>query len=218
MPPPFATCRHRPCASFAMSSAATASRHEMCGLWRRRLDIAQWRGTVARAARSEPSFIQVKAAVTDRMGSSSPLPPIAKRGQERRPRRPLRRSIEFSRPPCSGGALIASSERNANAKTSSRGIWSLAGSGQLGLLWGRLELSQRRAQRIKARGVGKFVVFDGAPDCRGYRGKFVVGEVNCRHGPDIIGRHLSSKERDDLPRGARFTDLWRGAAAKARSV
>ena len=29
----------------------------------------------------------------------------------------------------------------------------------------------------------KFVVFDGAPDCRCYRGKLVVGEVNYRHGP-----------------------------------
>ena len=28
----------------------------------------------------------------------------------------------------------------------------------------------------------------------GYRGELVVGEINCRHGPDIIGRHLSSKE------------------------
>ena len=42
--------------------------------------------------------------------------------------------------------------------------------------------------------MGKPVVFDGAPDCRCYRGELVVGEVNCRHGPDIIGRHLSSKE------------------------
>jgi hypothetical protein len=30
-----------------------------------------------------------------------------------------------------------------------------------------------------------------------------VREVNCRHGPDIIGRHLSSKERVDTPRGGR---------------
>jgi hypothetical protein len=37
--------------------------------------------------------------------------------------------------------------------------------------------------------VGKSVVFDGAPDCRSYRGELVVGEVNCRHGSDIIGRH-----------------------------
>jgi hypothetical protein len=45
--------------------------------------------------------------------------------------------------------------------------------------------------------VGKLVVLDGAPDCRRYRGELVVGEVNCRHGPDIIGRDLSSKERVD---------------------
>jgi hypothetical protein len=38
------------------------------------------------------------------------------------------------------------------------------------------------------------VVFDGAPDCSRYRGKLVVGEVNYRHGPDIIGRHLPSKK------------------------
>ena len=45
------------------------------------------------------------------------------------------------------------------------------------------------------------VVFDDAADCGCYRGELVVGKVNCRHGPDIIGRHLSSKERDDMPRG-----------------
>ena len=67
-----------------------------------------------------------------------------------------------------------------------------------GWLWGRLELSQRRAQRIEARGVGKSVVFDGAPDRRCCRSKLVVGEVNCRHGPDIIGRQLSSKERGEF--------------------
>lgn len=41
---------------------------------------------------------------------------------------------------------------------------------------------------------GESVVFNGAPDCRCYRGELVVGEVNCRHGPDIIGRNLFSKE------------------------
>ena len=45
--------------------------------------------------------------------------------------------------------------------------------------------------------MGKSVVFDVAPDCRCYRGEFVVGEVNCRHGPDIVGRHLPSKKRLD---------------------
>jgi hypothetical protein len=40
-------------------------------------------------------------------------------------------------------------------------------------------------QRIKARGVGKAVVFDGAPDGRRYRGVLVVGEVNCRHGSGL---------------------------------
>ena len=53
--------------------------------------------------------------------------------------------------------------------------------------WGCLELSQRRAQRIEAWCVRVSVVFDGAPDCRRYRGKLVVGEVNYRHGPDILG-------------------------------
>ena len=42
--------------------------------------------------------------------------------------------------------------------------------------------------------MGKSVIFNGAPDCRCHRGEFVGGEVNCRHGSDIIGRHLSSKE------------------------
>ena len=67
-----------------------------------------------------------------------------------------------------------------------------------GWLCGRLELSQRRAQRIEARCVGKPVVFDGAPDGRRHRGKLVVGEIDCRHGPDIIGRQLSSKERGEF--------------------
>ena len=62
----------------------------------------------------------------------------------------------------------------------------------------RLEPRQPRAQRIKARGVRTFVVFDGALDCRCYHGKLVVGEVNCRHGLDIIGLYLSSKERVDV--------------------
>jgi hypothetical protein len=30
--------------------------------------------------------------------------------------------------------------------------------------------------------VGILVVFDGAPDCRCYRGQLVGGEVNYRHG------------------------------------
>jgi hypothetical protein len=29
---------------------------------------------------------------------------------------------------------------------------------------------------------------DGAPDGQGYCGEFIVGEVNCLHGADIIGR------------------------------
>ena len=74
-----------------------------------------------------------------------------------------------------------------------------------GVVWARrVELSQRRAQRIKPRGVGKFVVLDGAPDLRRYRGELVVRKVNCRHGPDIIGRYLSSKEKGDMPRGGAF--------------
>jgi hypothetical protein len=74
---------------------------------------------------------------------------------------------------------------------------------------GRLEPRQRRAQRIKARRVGISVAVDDATDCRCHRGKLVGGEVNYRHGLDIIGRDLSSKERGDMPRGARFTDLAR---------
>jgi hypothetical protein len=70
-----------------------------------------------------------------------------------------------------------------------------------GWLWGRDELRKRRAQRIKPRGMGKSVVFDGAPDYRSYRGEFLVGEANCRHGSDSIGRHLSSKEAIATPGG-----------------
>jgi hypothetical protein len=47
-----------------------------------------------------------------------------------------------------------------------------------------VQLRHRCTHRNEPRGVGEFVVFDGAPDCRRYRGKLVVGEVNCRHGPD----------------------------------
>jgi hypothetical protein len=39
----------------------------MTCLWHRRLDIAQGRGTVTHAARSGQCFIQVEAAVGDRM-------------------------------------------------------------------------------------------------------------------------------------------------------
>ena len=38
------------------------------------------------------------------------------------------------------------------------------------------------------------VAGDDATDCRCHCDQLVGGEVNCRHGPDIIGRHLSSKE------------------------
>ena len=51
-----------------------------------------------------------------------------------------------------------------------------------GWLCGRLKPRQRGAQRVEARGARKAVVFDGAPDCRCYRGELVGGEVNCRHG------------------------------------
>jgi hypothetical protein len=43
------------------------------------------------------------------------------------------------------------------------------------LLQGRLEPRQRRAQRIKARGVGILVVLYEAPDGRGDRGQLVGG-------------------------------------------
>jgi hypothetical protein len=63
-------------------------------------------------------------------------------------------------------------------------------------LWGRLriELRQRHPQRIKPRRVRKPVRLDDAPNCRGNSSELVVGEVNCRRRPDIIGRNLSSKE------------------------
>ena len=62
----------------------------------------------------------------------------------------------------------------------------------------RVEPRQRRAQGIKARRVRISVAFDDATDCRCHRGQLVVGEVNCRHGLDIIGLYLSSKERVDV--------------------
>jgi hypothetical protein len=64
------------------------------------------------------------------------------------------------------------------------------GTGGLEILSGfrRVEPRQRRAQGIKARRVRISVAFDDATDCRCHRGQLVVGEVNCRHGPNIIGR------------------------------
>jgi hypothetical protein len=59
-------------------------------------------------------------------------------------------------------------------------------------------LTPRRAS--PARRVRISVVFDDAPDCRCHRGELVGGEANCRHGSDVIGRHLSSKEKVDMPR------------------
>jgi hypothetical protein len=46
--------------------------------------------------------------------------------------------------------------------------------------------------------VRESVVFCGAPDRRCHRGELVVGEVNYRHGLDIIGLYWSSKERVDV--------------------
>jgi hypothetical protein len=43
-------------------------------------------------------------------------------------------------------------------------------------------LASAARKRIKARGVGKFVVLYGAPDGRCHRGELVVGEINRRHG------------------------------------
>jgi hypothetical protein len=45
-----------------------------------------------------------------------------------------------------------------------------------GLASAPLELCQRRAQPIEARGAKKPVVFDGAPDRRRYGGVLVVGK------------------------------------------
>jgi hypothetical protein len=68
--------------------------------------------------------------------------------------------------------------------------------------------------------VGKSVVFDGPPDGRCYRGKLVVGEVNCRHSPDIIGRHLSIKESATCVAPARRRThalIWSPAPLEERS-
>jgi hypothetical protein len=72
----------------------------------------------------------------------------------------------------------------------------------------RVEPRQGRPKRIKARGVGISVAFDDATDCRRHCGKLVVGEVNCRHGPDIIGRYLSSKERGTCLTTARMGGVY----------
>jgi hypothetical protein len=74
--------------------------------------------------------------------------------------------------------------------------------GLRGRAWfcGRLELPQRRPQRVKAWGVGISIALDDVADCRRYRGELVGREVNYRHGPNVIGRDLSSKEMVDMPR------------------
>jgi hypothetical protein len=46
----------------------------------------------------------------------------------------------------------------------------------------RIELCQRRAHRVEARGAGEPVCLDGAPDCRRYGCVLVVGKIDCRHG------------------------------------
>jgi hypothetical protein len=58
-------------------------------------------------------------------------------------------------------------------------------------MWGwlsgrRLELAQRRAQRVKPRGMRKPILVDGAPDCRRQRSKLIVAEVNCRLGAERV--------------------------------
>jgi hypothetical protein len=64
-------------------------RADSCGLCRHRLDSAQGRSVVARAAIG--TMLHPSQGGGDRSHeSSSLLPPIAKRGQERRPKRPLR--------------------------------------------------------------------------------------------------------------------------------
>jgi hypothetical protein len=45
----------------------------------------------------------------------------------------------------------------------------------------RFKLRERRAQRVEPRRTRISVAFDGATDCRCYRGELGVGEVNCRH-------------------------------------
>jgi hypothetical protein len=57
--------------------------------------------------------------------------------------------------------------------------------------------SRRGAWGNRSSSMARRIAFDGAPDCRCHRGKLVGGEVNCRHGPDIVGRHLPSKKRLD---------------------
>jgi hypothetical protein len=42
----------------------------------------------------------------------------------------------------------------------------------------RLELRQRRAERIEAWGPGKSIFFDGSPNCGSDSGVFVVGEID----------------------------------------
>ena len=64
-----------------------------------------------------------------------------------------------------------------------------------GQLCGRVQLPQRRAQRIKPRGVGKSVAYDGLPDGRCRRGKLGGGEVNCRHGPPPTCAVLAAPSR-----------------------
>jgi hypothetical protein len=71
-----------------------------------------------------------------------------------------------------------------------------------------LASAARSGSRRGAWGIS--IAFDDATDCRCYRGQLVGGEVNGRHGPDIIGRHLSRQgegRHASRRRVARFTDL-----------
>jgi hypothetical protein len=72
-----------------------------------------------------------------------------------------------------------------------------------------------RAERSGSRrGAGGNLSVSMAPDGRFCRGELVVREVNCRHDPDIIGRHLSSKERGDMPGGASGRDVLERALSQ----
>jgi len=61
------------------------------------------------------------------------------------------------------------------------GALGYGGEGAFGRQW-PLELCQRRAQRVEARGARKSIFFDGAADGGRHRGVFGVGKINRRHG------------------------------------
>ena len=71
---------------------------------------------------------------------------------------------------------------------------------QQGEMTGRSTARSTGRSRVEAWSAGEPVFFYGAPDCRRHCGVLRVGEVNCRHCSDIIGRNGAISKVAGWPR------------------